>query len=250
MLIKKIIEKIGPALYYNKINGYCSICEEATSFVSIHNYLRDNLTCSKCQSLPRERAIMEVINEYLPNWKTLKIHESSPINRGVSPKFQKEATMYSSSQYYPNRKSGEVIDGFRNENLEQLTFDDNSFDLILTQDVFEHLYNPEKAFKAISRVLKKGGYHIFTLPLINHFNKTQKNAVIKENGEIEFLIKEEYHGNPVDQKGSAVTYHWGSDIVDIIGDSTNGDETIVRVIEDMGKGISGELIEVFVTRKQ
>ncbi|WP_341224694.1 class I SAM-dependent methyltransferase [uncultured Arcticibacterium sp.] len=250
MFIKKIIEKIGPAFYYNKINGYCSICEEATSFVSIHNYLRDNLTCSKCKSLPRERAIMQVINEYIPNWKSLKIHESSPIDRGISPKIKKQATAYSSSQYYPNEPSGEVINGFRNENLEELTFNDNSFDLIITQDVFEHLYNPEKAFNEISRVLKKGGFHIFTLPLINHFNKTQKNAVVNANGEVEFLIKEEYHGNPVDKKGSAVTYHWGSDIIDIIRNSTNGDETTIRVIEDMGKGISGELIEVFVTRKE
>ncbi|MDR0583764.1 MAG: class I SAM-dependent methyltransferase [Treponema sp.] len=51
--------------------------------------------------------------------------------------------------------------GYRNENLEEQTFSDEMFELIITQDVFEHVYNPEKAFSEIARTLKKAA-HIFS----------------------------------------------------------------------------------------
>ncbi len=71
------------------------------------------------------------------------------------------------TQYFPNETLGQSVAGFRNENLEAQTFNDSEFDIVITQDVFEHLENPEKAAKEIARTLKKGGFHIFTVPLIN-----------------------------------------------------------------------------------
>ena len=56
-----------------------------------------------------------------------------------------------------------ISPGNRCENLEELTFDDNTFDLVITQDVLEHVLNPGKAFKEICRVLKPGGAHKFLL---------------------------------------------------------------------------------------
>ena len=50
----------------------------------------------------------------------------------------------------------------RCENLENLTFSDNTFDIFITQDVFEHIFDPITASKEIMRVLKPGGSHVFT----------------------------------------------------------------------------------------
>ncbi|WP_161851799.1 class I SAM-dependent methyltransferase [Bradyrhizobium sp. CCBAU 051011] len=33
----------------------------------------------------------------------------------------------------------------RNENVEEQKFEDCSFDLMVTQDVFEHIFHPDKA---------------------------------------------------------------------------------------------------------
>jgi ubiquinone/menaquinone biosynthesis C-methylase UbiE len=52
----------------------------------------------------------------------------------------------------------------RSEDLRALTFPDQSFDLFITSDVFEHVFEPEKGFGDIARVLKPGGMHIFTMP--------------------------------------------------------------------------------------
>jgi 2-polyprenyl-3-methyl-5-hydroxy-6-metoxy-1,4-benzoquinol methylase len=47
-----------------------------------------------------------------------------------------------------------------------LTFGDETFDLTITQDVMEHVFNPEKAFQEIMRTTKSGGAHVFTTPLV------------------------------------------------------------------------------------
>lgn len=54
--------------------------------------------------------------------------------------------------------------------ITQLPFPDNTFDLITSNMVFEHLDNPEKQLKEISRVLSKGGKLIFHTP--NNFGYT------------------------------------------------------------------------------
>jgi ubiquinone/menaquinone biosynthesis C-methylase UbiE len=51
-----------------------------------------------------------------------------------------------------------------NTNLERLPFQDESFDIIISQDVLEHLENPHTVFKEFARVLKKGGSLVFLTP--------------------------------------------------------------------------------------
>jgi len=48
--------------------------------------------------------------------------------------------------------------------ITELPFKDNTFDLITSNMVFEHLDNPEKQLEEISRVLVKGGKLIFHTP--------------------------------------------------------------------------------------
>lgn len=48
-----------------------------------------------------------------------------------------------------------------------LPFADESFDLVVCKDVFEHLLNPLHALRAIRRVLKPNGYLLLHVP--NHF---------------------------------------------------------------------------------
>lgn len=88
----------------------------------------------------------------------------SPHHRpgGASAKLKQRCPNYSSSQYLSNAPTGG-----ENQNLENLLFEDEKFDLIITQDVMEHIFHPEAAFKEIARVLKSGGAHIFTVPLLN-----------------------------------------------------------------------------------
>lgn len=230
--------------------GRCPICEKEVTFSANHTWFRDHLICNGCGSIPRERALMKVITDYFPNYRILSIHESSPVGRGASVKLRNECQKYSSSQYYPDITPGNIhpLSGYRSENLELLTFADQSFDLFITQDVMEHVFDPEKAFKEIARVLKPGGAHIFTVPLINKGNKSECWASLTAEGEIINHHKPEYHGNPVDVAGALVTMHWGYDIAGYISDMAHTPTTII-IIDDIDQGIRAEFIDVLVSRK-
>jgi len=251
---KKFIYKVlnifhSGNFFYFSHKGYCPCCDYNVTFKSTNDWLRDNFFCSNCGSIPRERVLMLTIEKYFPNWRELQIHESSPENRGASIKLKKYCGNYISSQYYPNQAFGSIINGFRNEDLENQTFNNETFDIVVSQDVMEHVYNPEKAFKEIARTLKKGGCHIFTVPIVNKFNPTELWATLSENGEPYFLNNPEYHGNPVNPKGSPVTMHWGYDIIDYIKEKS-GLETKIEYIDNLDYGIRAEFIEVLVSRKE
>ncbi len=245
--VKAIYEKrIGT--FFFKQKGFCPCCEQEVTFKSNHQWLRDFFRCSNCNSIPRERALMLTIKNEFPNWQQLKIHESSPGDRGHSVLLRKKAKVYLETQYFPNTTLGSFVNGIRCEDLEQQTFEDEAFDLVVTSDVMEHIYEPEKAFKEIYRTLKPGGAHIFSVPLINRFNQTERWAKKGPDGEPIFLFEPEWHGNPVSKKGSPVTMHWGYDIVDFIKQCTGGDCKIIYY-DDLAHGIRAEFREIIVAQK-
>ncbi len=136
--------------------------------------------------------------------------------------------------------------GIRCENLEDQTFADESFDLVITQDVLEHVLHPEKAFAEIARTLKPGGAHLFTVPW-HHWQKTETRAIEKD-GIIIHLLPPIFHGNPIDRAGSLVVTDWGYDLADCISCFSNLATSVIRM-HDPQKGILGEFNEVFISQK-
>ena len=234
--------------YYFENDGYCVCCDKNVKFIATNSWYRDNYICSNCKSIPRERALMYLIEKFYPNYNLLDIHESSPCKRGASLKLQNKCPNYIASQYYGESDKGKIINGYRNENLESQTFKDESFDLVITQDVMEHIFNPQSAFREIARTLKPGGAHIFTVPLINKERTTECWAKLDDNNNIIFLKEKEYHGNPINPKGSPVTFHYGYDIVDLIYKS-RGMVTQIFTIDNVDLGIRAEYIDVLISRK-
>jgi SAM-dependent methyltransferase len=249
-MIKKVWGRASKLIQYLKSQkGYCPICEQQVRFIKKNAWLRDHYRCSKCNSIPRFRAIIDTIKRFYPDFENLIVHESSP-NTGASSAFlKKRCKHYSSSQYFDNVPRGEYKDGHRSEDLAALTFADNSIDLLITQDVFEHVMEPEKAFNEIARVLKPGGAHIFSMPWYPQLQKTRQRAKV-EKGNIIYLEEPVYHGNPVDrEKGSLVTFDWGQDFIDFIYKSS-GMYTIIYLQKDKHKGLEAEFLEIFISRKQ
>jgi 2-polyprenyl-3-methyl-5-hydroxy-6-metoxy-1,4-benzoquinol methylase len=230
--------------------GRCPICERLTTFVSENTWFRDYLLCSGCLSVPRERAVMRLISEIKPDWRNLIIHESSPANRGTSAKLKSSCINYIASQYYPNSELGTVHSDqlYRNEDLGNQTFPDESFDLVITQDVFEHLPDPAAAIKEIARTLKPGGLHIASIPLVRKWEPSLTRARILTNGQIEHLSPAEFHGNPVDNQGSLVMTDWGYDIASFFQGHSEMD-TVIYNINDIDHGIRAEYIEIVVSKK-
>ncbi len=228
--------------------GHCSTCDCDVEFVAHDTWFRESFVCTRCGSIPRERALMTVIESFFPQWREAVIHESSPAERGASVRLARECSRYIASQYFSGHAPGSRVGGgVRCENLEALTFPDESIDLHVTQDVLEHVFHPSRVFREVARTLKPGGMHIFTVPLVNKWRPSRVRARMENKGII-YLEKEEYHGNPVGDGRALVTMDWGFDICHHIFESS-GLFTHVIYMDDPGKGIRAEYIEVLVTVK-
>lgn len=238
----------GP--FFLECEGTCPCCDRQTVFRSRYDWLRDHLLCEHCQCIPRERAIMLVIERWYPAWRDLRIHESSPGGRGASIKLGRQARDYTGTHFHPAVALGQTIPGtpWTCEDLERQTFPDESFDLVISQDVFEHILDPAAAFREVARTLRPGGAHIFTTPLVNKHQPSQVWADRGPDGAIVYHHEPEYHGNPIDAKGSLVTMHWGYNITEHIHAACGLPTTIVQ-IDDLSHGIRAEYIEVCITRK-
>jgi SAM-dependent methyltransferase len=128
-----------------------------------------------------------------------------------------------------------------------MSFDNESIDLHITQDVLEHVFHPSKVFKETARTLKPGGMHIFTVPLVNKAFPSRLRACVT-NKDIVYLEPEAYHGNPLGNGKSLVTLDWGYDICQHIFNACGLFTQLIH-IDDLSKGIRAEYIEVLVTLK-
>lgn len=225
--------------------GYCPICERKVEFYIGGKWLRDSYICTICWSNPRQRALTLVLNTILPNYREFNIHETSP-DGANSKKFANECAKYSSSQYLPDVPFGYSKDGIRCESVEFLTFQDEEFDVFISQDVFEHVMDPIRGFQEVMRTIKPNGFHLFTVPCMKKHKTSVR--VQRVNGDIEYLKEKEYHQNPVDPNGSLVVTSWGNDMKDIIKEKCGYDLQIYDIV-DRHFGLDGEFLEVFVMRK-
>ena len=191
---------------------------------------------------------MLVIRDLLPRWLELAIHESSPEQRGASLELAK-APGYVASQFYPRLPLGSLSGNVRCENLEMQTFPSESFDLVVTQDVMEHVFDPAAAYREIHRTLKSSGYHVHTTPIYKELVCTEQKAKLEADGTICYFGEPEYHGNPISGDGSLVTYHYGYDLADLITTWAPFDVEIRRYA-DRTRGIIAEFSEVIICRKR
>ena len=110
---------------------------------------------------------------------------------------------------------GEIINNLRHEDIENLSFKNSELDLIVSNDVLEHVPNPHVALKECYRVLNQNGKLIATIP----FHRDQEFSISRSKIQEQILIhilSEEYHGNPISDKGSLVFTDFGWDLIDIM----------------------------------
>jgi GT2 family glycosyltransferase/2-polyprenyl-3-methyl-5-hydroxy-6-metoxy-1,4-benzoquinol methylase/glycosyltransferase involved in cell wall biosynthesis len=112
------------------------------------------------------------------------------------------------SRYRPDKMLGDVFsDGSVNENLECLTFPDESLHIVITSDVMEHVRLDKKAHREIHRVLKPGGIYVFTVPNVRAWPKTCERVRIndpEDPAKDTHLLEPEYHGDANSPEGEKV----------------------------------------------
>ena len=242
------LQQDRPRLVYDR-PGFCPICAAEVRFVATDHWYRDALRCSSCRSIPRERALALVLEREFPGWRELRVHESSPAERGISAKLRRDCPGYVATQFFPGAAPGETVEGFRNENLEAQTFADAAFDLVVTLDVMEHVNRPDAVLREIGRTLDPNGAYLFTVPTYKGKLETERRAHYRADGTVEHMAEPEYHGNPVSDQGSLVTFHYGYDFAELIHAWSGLDVAVMR-FHDHRHGVIGDFTEVYLARRR
>ena len=180
--------------------------------------LRESVLASGC--LSRHRAItrvLELLGETLQSLhhKHLYIPETSTgfvrwLACCVNPRFLETSDYLQDAEITP-------ANAVQHQNLCDLTYDDGSFDLVICNDVFEHVYDLPQAVDEVRRVLKPGGRLLATFPMA--FGQLENVIKAEFQGEDKpplFGGEPEYHGDPIrPTRGSLVYQIPGWEILDL-----------------------------------
>lgn len=199
------------------------------------------IRCLKCKCTITNLSLIPVIKEHIKGNYNYSVYELS--SYGSTLDFLKSHFKnVVASEYFPKKNFGDFVNGIMNQDVQNLTFKDNSFDIITSNQVFEHVENDIKGFAECFRVLNKGGALIFSVPLYNTEKTTKIASVIK--GKIVFDGGEpEYHDSRLDGAKSAPVFyrHSINDICERVK-SVGFSEVVLREVYIVKKQKSPQLV--------
>ena len=244
---------------YFTIPGICFVCRKKVNFLVDFKYCyeingkkvpnwRERVVCPSCNLNNRLRATIHIfIQECKPelNSKIYITEQTTPIYKWLKNKFNNVIGSEYLGNSFPYGKINKY--GIRNESLTELSFDNESFDFILSFDVLEHIPDYKKALKECYRCLKKNGIFLFTVPFIINSEKNIIRAYIK-NGKIIHILSPEYHADPVNPKGCLCYYHFGWEILDDLKDA-GFKESYVIIYWSKDYAYLGNFQVIFIAKK-
>jgi SAM-dependent methyltransferase len=185
----------------------CRCCERASLFVSFS--AGDEFKfCVRCRANLRYEQLAAWIreNEQELGTKTVvELDTSSPLRAVL-----RRAGTYIRTYYSATDERGSIReDGTRCEDIQQLAFPSSSIDIIVSSDVLEHVPDLEAAMRETRRVLRPGGYHLFTVPT----QRVTRRRAREVDGAIEYLSPPRFHSDRLSETGRILTY-WDIGTVD------------------------------------
>lgn len=177
---------------------------------------RERLVCTRCGMNNRQRLVAKLIDQAARRYPQASIY----LMEQVTPIFEWVKGLHGSrvqgSEYLGHTcRGGTRVGGIRHEDVMNLSFADASFDVIVSNDVLEHVPDPERALRECLRVLKPGGTMLATFPFHDANETTIVRAMLADDG-VRHLQPPRYHGNPVSSGGSLVYQDFGWDLLDLM----------------------------------
>jgi SAM-dependent methyltransferase len=226
MKLSTITRLLNPGALLRNRSGTCAVCGKVTLFIVTGSpeTIRNHAVCLRCGSTSRNRHVaLWIRNEFqakgIGNLGDFRAHPELIVHNtsvgGFLFKALGTAPNITHSEYYDGVERGAYKNGVLNQDLQALTFSDCSIDLMISEDVFEHVPDFRKGFAEVHRVLKPGGKHIFTIP---HYNdRLTRDLFRMENGKPVLFEPIEYHGDPIRGQIPCFT-HFGHDTLGILED--------------------------------
>ena len=243
----------------------CTVCGANGVLKHVGGSIRESYRCSKCGASLRYRDQARVIVDVYsrngakclkalceePLFRSLRIYEPGSI--GPFRPILRNLPGYTSSEFWGDVAPGEWKEGRYDrttwsriargrtstqcQDLMQLTYPNDSFDLVLTSDILEHVRRPFVAFGEIDRVLKPGGFHVFSIPVLRPMAMHTRARVDTSGREDVPIVPKHYHSAPGGGR-SLVYTDFGLDMGEIL--ATRG---IALRIEGPETGCSPESIK-------
>ncbi len=196
----------------------------------------------------RHRAVLEKLIEFQKVTKNSSPHIYCPEALSDYAKLLKSKFKnFIGSEYSEDMDKIHSFYPERCENILSLTFSDQLSNVVIVNDVFEHIPDIEKALGEIFRILLPGGCLISTFPFaVNSYESIIKAKL--EKGKIVHLLEPEFHGDPVNPNGALVFQIPGWGIVETAKSCGFSDVTI-DFVSSVKKGIlAKDLAGIFVMK--
>jgi SAM-dependent methyltransferase len=152
---------------------------------------REGHFCRTCHLSKRVRMLLWSLKNLLPALRGLHILHLNQTNN--LSQILDGAGILIETAYSPRQELGSEINGLSNQDMAHLTFESNYFDLVIHSETLEHLHDYELALSEANRVLKPGGYHLYSVPLL-HGRQTRRRIGRDSEGNDTLLLPRSAHG--------------------------------------------------------
>ena len=205
----------------------CAVCGTKGAFIYGGGPIRESYRCGDCGASLRYRDQARVLVRIFskrgarclrslcaePQFRSLRIYEPGSI--GPFRPLLRKLPGYTNSGFWEDVAPGEWHDGLQCQDLMRLSYPNDSFDLVITSDILEHVRRPVAAFAEIDRVLKLGGAHVFSIPVLRPTRAHTRARVDTTGREDVPIVPEHYHSAPGGGR-SLVYTDFGADLGDIL----------------------------------
>lgn len=204
-------------------HAWCDACEQPARFecdwlnaLELLPNFRERLLCERCRLNCRHRFIVrcvcEVIRDAGDSSLRLYLYEQvTPLFRALGQRFPQMAV--EGAEYLGDGiEPGTFHDGVRHEDALQLTFSAEAFDVVVANDVYNHVPDFRAALNETARILRPRGLMLASIPF--HFTPSSSQRATVENGDVRHLEAIEHSGRPVSRYGDVVFHDFGWDLLE------------------------------------
>jgi SAM-dependent methyltransferase len=195
--------------------------------------------CLRCLSTPLHRAVGIVIQRARLT-RAASVYELS--SRGALFRYLRRTfPRLTVSELFDDVAPGAYKGDVQCQDVQRLTYARESFDLVTSTEVFEHVPDDAAAFREVRRVMRDDAWLVFTVP-IDPTAPTVERAALRD-GAVVHLVAPEYHGDRLRGRGKVLAYRtYGLDITDRL--HAAGFDASIVVVDDPAHAISSTRVVV------
>lgn len=146
----------------------CTICNSSYSnFAPFGAPVRKNARCLKCGSLERHRLMWKYLQDRTDFFqkKNIRVLHFAPEKFFFEKLTSLSNVHYTPCDLFPEVYTYDIHRKIIKVDITKIPFEENTFDVIICNHVLEHIPNDRLAMTELLRVMKKGGWGIFQVPI-------------------------------------------------------------------------------------